>query len=249
MSKAAVLQERQRIACELHDGVARELAYLARNLEWLDGGPDEDGLDRLRRAVERARLESRRVISAMTAPSSQPLEGRARRSRDRGRRTLSCGTGSRSHLRHPAAGPAARTFVRIACEEVPTPPGTAAPAGWASGWNVTAPACGGVSDQGHGFDPADPGGGFGLTSMRERALRLAPSWSSLLHPATAAGWRSRFDHERRLRRVLIADDHAPSREDYSGRWSVTSGSTYAHRYRMPQGHPGCGTGATGCLPA
>jgi len=26
-----------------------------------------------------------------------------------------------------------------------------------------------VSDQGHGFDPADPGGGFGLTSMRERA--------------------------------------------------------------------------------
>jgi signal transduction histidine kinase len=26
-----------------------------------------------------------------------------------------------------------------------------------------------VSDEGHGFDPADPGGGFGLTSMRERA--------------------------------------------------------------------------------
>jgi signal transduction histidine kinase len=26
-----------------------------------------------------------------------------------------------------------------------------------------------VSDQGHGFDPADPGGGFGLTSMRARA--------------------------------------------------------------------------------
>jgi len=26
-----------------------------------------------------------------------------------------------------------------------------------------------VSDEGHGFDTADPGGGFGLTSMRERA--------------------------------------------------------------------------------
>ena len=26
-----------------------------------------------------------------------------------------------------------------------------------------------VSDEGHGFDTADPGRGFGLTSMRERA--------------------------------------------------------------------------------
>ena len=26
-----------------------------------------------------------------------------------------------------------------------------------------------VSDEGHGFDTAAPGGGFGLTSMRERA--------------------------------------------------------------------------------
>jgi signal transduction histidine kinase len=26
-----------------------------------------------------------------------------------------------------------------------------------------------VSDQGHGFDTADPGGGFGLASMRQRA--------------------------------------------------------------------------------
>ena len=89
LSKAAVLEERQRIACELHDGVAQELAYLARNLESLDGSADEDGLDRLRRAVERARLESRRVISAAAAPGQPAIRGRARRSRDRGRRALS----------------------------------------------------------------------------------------------------------------------------------------------------------------
>ena len=110
LSKAAVLEERQRIACELHDGVAQELAYMARNLESLDGGADEDGLDWLRRAVERARLESRRVISAAAAPSSQALRGRPGRSRDRGRRALSRETGSRSHLRHPAAGQAARSI-------------------------------------------------------------------------------------------------------------------------------------------
>src|SRR6185437_1597321 len=74
LSTVAALTERQRIACELHDGVAQELAYLARNLDSLDGGADEDCLDRLRRAVERAQLESRRVISTAAPPSSQPLE-------------------------------------------------------------------------------------------------------------------------------------------------------------------------------
>jgi hypothetical protein len=35
---------------------------------------DEGDLDRLRRAVERAQLESRRVISAAAAPGGQPFE-------------------------------------------------------------------------------------------------------------------------------------------------------------------------------
>ena len=74
LSKAAVLEERQRIACDLHDGVAQELAYLARNLNALSGTADEERLARLRRAVERAQLESRRAISAMAAPSGQPFE-------------------------------------------------------------------------------------------------------------------------------------------------------------------------------
>ena len=44
LSRAAVLEERQRIACDLHDGVAQELAYLARNLYALSGAVDEDCL-------------------------------------------------------------------------------------------------------------------------------------------------------------------------------------------------------------
>ena len=170
LSQAAVLQERQRIACELHDGVAQELAYLARNLESLDDGADEVSLDRLRRAVERARLESRRVISAAVAPGSQPLEVALAEAvtevaeRHHVRLDLDLTPDIRlSALRREA-------FVRIACEAV----ANAARHSGADRVDLRLERDGSevrlwVSDQGHGFDPADPGGGFGLTSMRERA--------------------------------------------------------------------------------
>ena len=167
---AAVLEERQRIACELHDGVAQELAYLARNLESLDEEPDEDGLDRLRRAVERARLESRRVISAAAAPSGQPFEvALADATTEIAERYhVELDLDLTSDIRLPA--PRRDAFVRIACEAV----ANAARHSGADRVNLGLERDGSsvrlrVSDKGHGFDIADPGGGFGLTSMRERA--------------------------------------------------------------------------------
>ena len=170
LSQAAVLEERQRIACALHDGVAQELAYLARNLESLDGGTDEDGLDRLRRAVERARLESRRVISAAAAPGSQPLEVALAEAVTEvaERYQVELGLDLTPDIRLPA--PRREAFVRIACEAVTN---AARHSGAdrvdlrlecdSSGVRLW------VCDKGHGFDTADPGGGFGLASMRERA--------------------------------------------------------------------------------
>jgi len=170
LSQAAVQEERQRIACELHDGVAQELAYLARNLESLDAEPDEDGLDRLRRAVERARLESRRVISAAAAPGGQPLEvALAEAATEVAERYhVRLDLDLTSDIRLPA--PRREAFVRIACEAV----ANAARHSGADRVNLGLERDGSsvrlwVSDQGHGFDPADPGGGFGLTSMRARA--------------------------------------------------------------------------------
>ena len=170
LSKAAVLEERQRIACELHDGVAQELAYLARNLESLDGGADKDGLDRLRRAVERARLESRRVISAAAAPSGQAFEvALAEAATEVAERYhVKLDLDLTSDIRLPAQRRDA--FVRIACEAVTN-------AARHSGADrvdlrLERDSTGvrlWVSDKGHGFDAADPGGGFGLTSMRARA--------------------------------------------------------------------------------
>jgi signal transduction histidine kinase len=170
LSTVAALTERQRIACELHDGVAQELAYLARNLDSLDEGADEDSLDRLRRAVERARLESRRVISAAAAPSSQPLEVTMAEAVTEvaERYHVKLDLDLTSDIRLPA--PRREAFVRIACEAVTN----AARHSGADRVDLRLERNGSgarlwVSDQGHGFDPADPGGGFGLTSMRERA--------------------------------------------------------------------------------
>jgi signal transduction histidine kinase len=170
LSRAAVLEERRRIAWELHDGVAQELAYLARNLESLGAGADEDGLARLRRAVERARLESRRVISAAAAPSGQAFEvvlaGAVTAVAERYQVKLELEL--TSGIRLPASRREA--LERIACEAV----ANAARHSGADRVDLRLERDGSwvrlsVSDKGHGFDPADPGGGFGLTSMRERA--------------------------------------------------------------------------------
>jgi signal transduction histidine kinase len=170
LSKAAVLEERQRIACELHDGVAQELAFLARNLDSLDGEADEDDLDRLRRAVERARLESRRVISAEVMPGSRAFEVILAEAVTEvaGRYHVKLDLDLTPDIRLPA--PRREALVRMACEAV----ANAARHSGADRIDLRLERDGSgarlrVSDTGHGFDAADPGGGFGLYSMRERA--------------------------------------------------------------------------------
>lgn len=170
LSRAAVLEERQRIACDLHDGVAQELAYLARNLHTLSGTVEEECLSRLRRAVERAQLESRQAISAMTAPSDQPFEVALAEAVTE--------VAERYHIELDLdltdgiqlSASRREALVRIACEAVTN----AARHSGVGKVNLGLERKGSgvrlrVSDKGLGFDTAAPGGGFGLISMRERA--------------------------------------------------------------------------------
>jgi len=170
LSEAAVLEERQRIARELHDGLAQELAYLARNLGSLRGAADEERLDGLRRAVERAQLESRRAISALAAPGGQPFEVTLAEAVTEiaERYHIEVDLDLTSNVKLSAARREA--LVRIACEAV----ANAARHSGAGRVNLWLERRGSgarlrVSDQGHGFDPAASGRGYGLTSMRERA--------------------------------------------------------------------------------
>jgi signal transduction histidine kinase len=170
LSRAAVSHERERIARDLHDGLAQELACLARNLDSLGTERGEEALGLMRRAVQRAQLESRRVVSTLAEPDAGPIEvALAKAAAEVAERFH---IGLQLDLASGVKVSAARgdALVRIAREAV-------ANAGRYSGASQVSLALERsgsrlrlrVSDQGRGFDPAVTSGGFGLVSMRQRA--------------------------------------------------------------------------------
>ena len=70
---SATQEERRRVARDLHDGLAQELAFLSTQSRRLERGADVDpGL--LARTAERALDEARRAIAALTRDVEEPLE-------------------------------------------------------------------------------------------------------------------------------------------------------------------------------
>lgn len=170
LPETAVRQERQRIARDLHDGLAQELAYLLRHLEALDGAVDGETKEHLRRAAERAQREARQAINSLSRPRTEPVG-----------LTIAQAVGevaARDHIalkldvpgdiRLPAAR--AEALARIAREAI----SNAARHSGTGQATLSVRPLGPrvrlrVSDSGSGFDPAVAPGGFGFASMRERA--------------------------------------------------------------------------------
>jgi signal transduction histidine kinase len=72
---AASLEERRRLARDVHDGLAQEIAFIARNVKVLrDRGAEPELVDRILGSVERAQDESRRVVGALAAKLNEPLD-------------------------------------------------------------------------------------------------------------------------------------------------------------------------------
>jgi signal transduction histidine kinase len=72
---AAVLDERRRMARDLHDGVAQELAFIASRLHRLANRRDEeDTIREVSHAVRRALEESRVAIATLNRPLEEPLQ-------------------------------------------------------------------------------------------------------------------------------------------------------------------------------
>jgi signal transduction histidine kinase len=77
LARAAILDERRRMARELHDGLAQELAFIvtkSRGLSEQVVDPSVRELSRLAAAAERALDESRRAITALSAPIEESFE-------------------------------------------------------------------------------------------------------------------------------------------------------------------------------
>lgn len=171
---AASLEERRRLARDVHDGLAQEIAFIGRNVRLLrEQGAEPQLVDRILDSVARAHEESRRVVGALAARLDEPLDqALARAVRDAaGRYGASVDMELASGI---LLSPKEReAVVRIASEAVSN-------AARHSGANVLrlylerleAGMRLQVVDDGAGFDDDDRRSGFGLITMRDRAEAL-----------------------------------------------------------------------------
>ena len=171
IAAAAVLEERRRLARELHDGLAQELAFISTQTRRLLATSDRRRIEQLALAAERALDESRSAIRALTRRLDEPLEVAVAQAAEEVAERV--GIDVRLELDQGVEVPVTtrEALLRIVREAV----SNTARHSQASQVTVTLSHADTVSlriaDDGVGFDPRVErnGLGFGLVSMRERA--------------------------------------------------------------------------------
>ena len=169
----AVFQERRRVARELHDGLAQELAFIRSQTAAMAGGmPLPEMVGHVAAAAERALEESRRAIDTLAGGGRTSVRQALRAAAEE----VAAREGARVeiHVDAPAIAPAVtEALVRLVREAV----GNAVRHGRAR-CVVVRLICDEralrlqLTDDGRGFVPEEVRRGFGLTSMRERVEAL-----------------------------------------------------------------------------
>jgi signal transduction histidine kinase len=170
LASATVAEERRRIARDLHDGLSQELAYLGRNLSGLQGTADEETLHQLRVSVDRASLASRQAVDTVAAPGRPVIADALTEAAGEVAERLGLNLELDLAAGIGMAPARADALVRIACEALTN----VARHSGSRQVSLVLRRHGGhvrmrVRDSGRGFDTAVCRGGFGLTSMRDRA--------------------------------------------------------------------------------
>ena len=186
LADVAIYEERRRLARDLHDGVAQELAYVVTQTRLLVRGRAAPGTDeRVAAAAERALDESRRAIIALTLRDDEPLGlALARAAEDvAGRVGVEVYVDVNVPENRRVSSELREALVRIVQESV----SNSGRHGHATRVRITMGSDGvlRITDDGQGFDPATAGEGrFGLVSMRERAERLGARFAIESHPGS-----------------------------------------------------------------
>jgi signal transduction histidine kinase len=178
--RSAVLEERRRVARDLHDGVAQELAYISSQTHWFLRQPSGgESLVKIMDAVQRALDESRGAIAALNRPIDEPLELAV----EHAALDVADRVGARLQLDLDedvdVTSDWRDALLRITREAV----ANAVRHGHARTITLQLRNGDGVSlrviDDGDGFDPSAPRSGqsFGLTSMRERTESLGGTFT------------------------------------------------------------------------
>jgi signal transduction histidine kinase len=173
LTESAVADERRRIARDLHDGVAQDVAFIASQSKRMNEQARDESLALISSAAERALADSRCIVGALTRASSQPLSASiALQAQEFARRwSLEVDVATKEDV---AVSPEKQEAVlRIVGEAL----SNAARHAEATHVQIEVAAGEGplrvaVTDDGRGFDPESPHLGtlgFGLRSMRERA--------------------------------------------------------------------------------
>jgi signal transduction histidine kinase len=177
-AQVAVLDDRRRMAREIHDGLAQELAFIATHARRL--GPRTVGrhdeqlqlVEQMRAAAERALDEARAAIDVLTLPRDEPLGDALCRAAENVVERHGARVETRCDTKLVVPRSVRDAMVRIVREAA----NNAVRHGEARSLMVEAegpsPTLLRIADDGVGFDPGDVGRGFGLTSMRERAEAL-----------------------------------------------------------------------------
>jgi signal transduction histidine kinase len=177
VAHAAVLEERRRMARDLHDGLTQELAYISAQTKRLAALTseivgDQVPVDHLVTAAERALDESRRAIAALTKPIDLPFHLALTQEAEEVAARIGVHVQLDIDETIQAEGQTRETLLRIVREAVTN----AARHGEAGQISIRLSNGHGlhleVKDDGKGFDPVERRGGFGLESMRERAIAL-----------------------------------------------------------------------------
>lgn len=173
LAEASALEERRRVARELHDGLAQELAFISMESRRLMATSPSQSATEIAAAAQRALDESRQAIALLRrqreGPFADELEEVA------GRLAARAGARLRFELGHEVDLDVERrdSVLRIVREAITN----GIKHGEASEFLLCVYDGNGtrvlVRDNGRGFDPdASEGSGFGLSTMRERARAL-----------------------------------------------------------------------------
>lgn len=186
LAAEAAAEERQRLAREIHDGLAQELAFVSMQARQLACQSGDETIGHVADAAERALGESRELISALRSPGGRPLGPEivetSERLAERHGATLEVDIDPRFRA-DPNTGAHLLRILREALSNSLVHGGAGV---------VTVQLLGGdrarlrIADDGIGFDPGAirDGSHFGITSMRERAGEIGADLLLRSHPGT-----------------------------------------------------------------
>jgi signal transduction histidine kinase len=181
VADVAALEERRRMARDLHDGLAQELAFAATQARALaDRSEHPTRANLIAAATERALDESRRAIAALTRPLDEPLEVTVAQCAEDVCGRFDAGLVLDLEPGVHAPPDTREALLRIVREAVSNAARHSAAGEVRGRLRQTDGVSLRVEDDGRGFDVTDLGhlsGRFGLVSMRERAEALGGTFA------------------------------------------------------------------------